>query len=159
MIELNSTDGFFGHIIIFKKLASDLFIVNSIFLQPHKKVFPRYSSQVWFNPLLSWHQPLLLSVSASVPFSMMETTLKASGLMGCHSSLIWSSPRESHSAVSDSLQPHVLYSARHSPGQNTGLGGHSFLQGIFLIQVPNPGLLHYKRIPYQLSHQGSHETI
>ena len=53
--ELNWTDGFFGHIIIFKKLASDLFIVDSIFLQPQKKVFPRYSSQVWFNPLLSWH--------------------------------------------------------------------------------------------------------
>ena len=38
-----------------KKLTSDLFIVDSIFLQPHKKLLPRYSSQVWFNPLLSSH--------------------------------------------------------------------------------------------------------
>ena len=92
---------------------------------------------------------LLLSVSASVSFSMMETTLKASGLMGYHISIIWSLPCESHSAVSDSLQPHGLYSPWNSPGQNTGVDGHSFLQGIFLIQVLNPGLLHYRRIPYQ----------
>ena len=66
--ELNWTDGFFGHIIIFKKLASDLFIVKSIFLQPHKKVFPRCSSQVWFNPLLSWHH---VSVTLkSLPLSL-----------------------------------------------------------------------------------------
>ena len=29
---------------------------------------------------------------------------------------------ESHSVVSDSLQPHVLYSPWNSPGQNTGVG-------------------------------------
>ena len=29
---------------------------------------------------------------------------------------------ESHSVVSDSLQPHGLYSPWNSPGQNTGVG-------------------------------------
>ena len=29
---------------------------------------------------------------------------------------------ESHSVVSDSLQPHGLYSSWNSPGQNTGVG-------------------------------------
>ena len=29
-----------------------------------------------------------------------------------------------------------------SPGENTGVGGHFLLQGIFLTQGSNPGLLH-----------------
>ena len=39
---------------------------------------------------------------------------------------------ESHSVVSDSLQSHGLYSLWNSPGQNTGVGSHSLLQGIFI---------------------------
>ena len=42
-----------------------------------------------------------------------------------------------------------------SPGNNTGVGSHSFLQGIFLTQESNPGLLHCRQILYCLSHQGS----
>ena len=42
---------------------------------------------------------------------------------------------ESCSIVSDSLRP-MDYSPWNSPGQNTGVGSHSFLQGIF----PNPGI-------------------
>ena len=41
---------------------------------------------------------------------------------------------ESHSVTSDSLQPHGLYSPWNSPGQNTGVGSLSLLQGIFLTQ-------------------------
>ena len=62
---------------------------------------------------------------------------------------------ESHSVTSDSLRPHGLYSPWNSLGQNTGVGSLSLLQGIFPTQGPNPGILHHKRIPYQLSHQGS----
>ena len=42
-----------------------------------------------------------------------------------------------------------------SPGQNTGVGCHSLLQGIFPIQGSNPGLPHCRQILYHLSHQGS----
>ena len=42
-----------------------------------------------------------------------------------------------------------------SPGQNTGMGSLSLLQGIFPTQGSNPGLPHCRRILYQLSHQGS----
>ena len=35
-----------------------------------------------------------------------------------------------------------------SPGKNTGVGSHSFLQGIFLTQGLNPGLLCCKQILY-----------
>ena len=41
------------------------------------------------------------------------------------------SESESHSVVSYSLQPHGLYIPQNSPGQNTGVGSRSLLQGIF----------------------------
>ena len=41
------------------------------------------------------------------------------------------------------------------PGQNTGVGSHSLLQGILPTEGWNPGLLHCRRILYQLRHQGS----
>src|SRR5574341_175141 len=56
---------------------------------------------------------------------------------------------------SDSLQPHGLYSPWNSPGQNTGMGSLSFLQGIFPTQGLNPGLLNCRWILYQPSHKGS----
>ena len=63
-----------------------------------------------------------------------------------------SSKHKSHSVVSDSLWP---ASPWNSPGPNTGVNSLSLLQGIFPTQGSNPGLLHCRRILYQLSHQGS----
>ena len=57
--------------------------------------------------------------------------------------------------MSNSLQPHGLYRPWNSPGQNTGVGILSLLQGIFPTQESNPGLLHYRQIVYQLSHKRS----
>ena len=62
---------------------------------------------------------------------------------------------ESCSTVSNSLRPHGLYSPWNCPGQNTGVGSLSLLQRIFPTQGWNPGLLHHRRILYQLSHQGN----
>ena len=62
---------------------------------------------------------------------------------------------ESRSGVSDTLRPLGLYSPWNSPGQNTGVGSHSLLHGIFPTQGSSPGLLHYGQILYQLSHQES----
>ena len=61
--------------------------------------------------------------------------------------------RESHSAESDSLQPHGRYSPWNSPGQNTGVGSLSLLWGIFPTQESNLCLVHYRQILYQLSYQ------
>ena len=44
------------------------------------------------------------------------------------------------------LQPHRLC-PWNSPGQNTGVGGLSLLQGIFPTQGSNPGLSHCRRKP------------
>ena len=57
--------------------------------------------------------------------------------------------------MSDSLLPHGLHTPGNSPGQNTGVGSLALLQGMFPTQGSNPGLLHYRQILYQLSHQGS----
>ena len=55
------------------------------------------------------------------------------------------------------LQPHGLSSPWNSPGQNTGVGSLSLLQGIFPTQGSNAGLPHCRRILYQLSHEGMRE--
>ena len=57
------------------------------------------------------------------------------------------------------LRPHGLEPARllcpwNSPGQNTGVGCRSLLQGTFPIPELNQGLLHCRWILYQLSYQG-----
>ena len=51
---------------------------------------------------------------------------------------------ESHSVGPNFLQPHGLNSPWNFPGQNTGVGSLSLLQGIFPAQGSNPGLLHCK---------------
>ena len=65
------------------------------------------------------------------------------------------SESESHSVMPSSLWPHGLYSPWNSPGQNTGMGSCSLLQGIFPTQRLNRGLPHCRWILYQLSHQGN----
>ena len=68
------------------------------------------------------------------------------------------------SVVSDTLRPHGLEPSRllcawNSPGENTGVGSHFLLQGIFPTQELNLGLLHCRQILYHLSHQGSLKSI
>ena len=71
----------------------------------------------------------------------------------------WFSASESESeicsVVSDSLWPHGLHSPWNSPGQNTGVGSLSLLQGIFPTQGSNPDLPHCRWVLYHLSHKGS----
>ena len=65
----------------------------------------------------------------------------------------------SRSVVSDSLQPHDLYTARllgpwDSPGKSTGVGSHFLLQGILLTHRLSLGLVHCRRVLYHVSYQG-----
>ena len=112
------------------------------------------------NPLYSSN-----SVPTSLRFyvqNFLFISNKIYGILYFSSSLIltfirkiqvkWS---ESNSVVSNSLRPHGLYSPWNSPGQNTGVGSLSLLQGIFPTQGSNLGLLHCRQILHQLSHQGS----
>ena len=61
---------------------------------------------------------------------------------------------KSCSVVSNSLQPHELYSP-----WNSGVDSLSLLQWIFPTQGSNPRLLHCRRILYQLSHKGSPKLL
>ena len=49
----------------------------------------------------------------------------------------------------------IKYSPWNSPGQNTGVGSLSLIQGIFPTQGSNPGLPHCRRALHQLSYKGS----
>ena len=76
------------------------------------------------------------------------------GLIKMFYNWIWWKWKWKSLVLSDSLQPHGLYSPWNSPGQNTGVGSLSLLQGIFPTQELKQGLLNCKRILYQLSYQG-----
>ena len=56
---------------------------------------------------------------------------------------------------SPALQVDALPAEPQGKPKNTGLGSLSLLQGIFMTQEMNWGLLHCRQILYQLSYQGS----
>ena len=66
---------------------------------------------------------------------------------------------ENHSVLSNSATSWTV--AHQAPlcmecsRKDTGMGCHFLLQGIFLTQGSNPGVLHSRQIPDHLSHQGS----
>ena len=116
--------------------------------------------------LLLWGRKVLATgpPGKSIPLSFDSSLYNLDTNPHCWlcSSQICSPEREriSRSVVSDSLQLHELSPARllcpwNSAGQNTGVGSHSFLQGIFPTHGLNPGLPHCRHILYCLSHQGS----
>ena len=95
----------------------------------------------------------------SVHYSFLDRITVFRHLRGCHvgdggdlESITMSVYMYICSVMSDSLQPHGLYSPWNSLGQNTGVGNLSLLQEIFPIQGSNPGLPHCRQILYQLSH-------
>ena len=57
------------------------------------------------------------------------------------------------------LWPHRRYSPWNSPGQSTGVGSFSLLQGIFPIEGLNPSLMHCRQILSQLSRKGSPKIL
>ena len=64
------------------------------------------------------------------------------------------SESESRSVTSDSLRPRGLCSPWNSPGQDTGVGSCSLLQGFFPTQGSNLGLPHCRWILYHLEPPG-----
>ena len=89
------------------------------------------------------------SEKVGLKLNIQKTKIMASGPITS-----WEIDGESCSFISNSLRPQELYSPWNSPGQNTGVGSLSFLQGIFPTKGLKPGLLHCRQILYQLSHQG-----
>ena len=105
-------------------------------LQPitQKRAFPR-SHPGWHPDMglpacRAAKKKLLLFITTSVCQSVMSSFLRPRG-----------------------LQPMRLLCPWDSPGKNTGVGCHSFLQRIFLTQGSNPGLLRCRQVLYHLSHR------
>ena len=67
------------------------------------------------------------------------------------------------SVMSDSVWPYGLWPTRllypwDSPGKNTRVGCHALLQGMFLTQGSNAGLLHCRHIIYRWATKEAHNT-
>ena len=90
-------------------------------------------SQSYPSSLFSWHDILTFLQRKKVKTLVAQSCLTPCDPMDC-------SPSD-FSVHGD------------SPGKNTGVGCHSLLQGIFLTQWSNPGLLHCRQILYHLSHR------
>ena len=86
---------------------------------------------------------------------MSSVVDEISSLLKENDLICFESESESHSVLSNSLQPHGLYSPWNSLGKNTGVGSLLLLQGIFPTQGSNLGLPPCRQILYQLSHKGS----
>ena len=104
-------------------------------------------------------EPSLFSISfppLCLPLSLCQRQVLAAASLATARADLIASPLSLFSfSESCSLQPLGLHSPWNSPSQNTGVGSHSLLQGIFPTQGMNPGLLHCRQILYHLSHQGS----
>ena len=74
---------------------------------------------------------------------------------GCHALLQGIFPTQGSKPRSPALQADSLPSEPPEKPKNTGVGSLSLLQGIFPTQELSQGLLHCRRIPYQLSYQRS----
>ena len=94
-----------------------------------------WSWQIWRKPTASAMDSLPNSAQNPVLCFATQSYLILCDLMDC-------SPPGS-SVHGDSL------------GENTGVGSHALLQGIFPTQGSKPGILHCRWILYCLSHQGS----
>ena len=110
-----------------------------------------FSRQEYWSGL-SWPLTGNLSDPGIEPASLVTPVLQVDSLLLTHRGsplwLLW----KWKSALSNSLRPHRLYRPWNSPGQNTGEGSLSLLQGIFPTQGSNPDLPHCRWILYQLSY-------
>ena len=109
-------------------------------------------SQFSIQAIVSFDEFYIPFVSLVVLFSILGGLASDSIALRYRYSATFLWKSESHSVVSNYLHPHGLYSPWNSPGQNTGRGSLSLLQGIFPTQASKPGLLHCRQILYQLSH-------
>ena len=119
-------------------------------------------SQTWLSNWTDWliYFILFLACWVFIASCKLSLVVESRGLLSYCSAWVshWSGFSCCRVQVAQScltLRPHGLYSSLNSPGQNTGVGSFFLLHGIFPTQGSNPGLPHCRRIPHQLSHQGS----
>ena len=97
-------------------------------------VYIYINATLWICLTLSFLPYVHMSVFYVWVYSCLASRLICTAFLD---SMKWS---ESHSVVSNSLQPHGLHSPWSFPGQNTRAGSHSLLQRILPTQGSNLGL-------------------
>ena len=99
---------------------------------------------------LPWH----FCMSLSEGLECLPTALQSTANLAACNQMPFTFPfRKMKVKVAQSCL--TLYSPWNSLGQSTGVGSLSLLQRIFPPQGLNPGLWHWRRLLYQLSHRGS----
>ena len=119
----------------------------------------------------NYNQALLFGSCAVLSCSVMSNSLRPHGLQSTRLLCPWGFSRQGYRSGLPCTPPGDLPNARIEPRspalqadsllteprgkpKNTGVGSLSLLQGIFLTQESNQGLLHCRWILYQLSYQG-----
>ena len=132
-----------------------LFLISSVQSLSHIRFFATpwiAACQASLSITNSWSSLRLLSIESVMPTSHL--ILLVLSILLAKVLVTWS-----HPILCDptdySLPGSSVHGIKNSPGKNTGVDCHSLLQGIFLTQGANPGLLHCRQILYHLSHQGS----
>ena len=103
------------------------------------------------------------SFPASKSFPMSPRFTSGGQSFGASASIL-KNESDNRSVVPNSMWPHGLVPTKllcpwNSPSKNTGVGCHALLQGIFLTQGSNSGLLHCRQSLYRLSYQGRFSFI
>ena len=73
--------------------------------------------------------------------------------------IFWVLPNPGIKTRPPALKADYLPAEPPGKSKNTGVSSLSLLQGIFPTQKSNCGLLHFRQILYQLSHQGSQQAL
>ena len=115
------------------------------------------SIKAFCSTLLAPEAIAVLKYTCSLGFPSRPWALWASPFFSpIHSiSVSVSHPVVPYSLQPDGLQPTRLFCPWDFTGKDTGVNCHFLLQGIFLTQEWNPGLLHCRQIIYLLSYKGS----
>ena len=115
-----------------------------------------------FYDLASYLITLLLS-HVQLPWTVTcQAPLSSQASLGVFRQEYWNEllppgdlPNPGIKPIFPTLQADSLPSEPPGKPKNSGVGSLSLLQGIFLTQKSNQGLLHCRQILYQLSYQGS----
>ena len=132
------------------KYGSPTLQADSLPSEPPRKYCAELSHSVMTDSATSW--TLARQAPLSMEFSRQEC---CSGLPCLPPGDL---PNPGIEPSSPTVQADSLPSEPPGKPKNTGVGSLSLLQGNFLTQESNQGLLHCRRILYQLSYQGSLEN-
>ena len=124
--------------------------MNFFLLPLHVCVLSCFS---WIQLFVTLWTTVAPQAPLSMEFSMQEYWGKQFAIFSSRGS---SQPRDRTCVLWGSCVA-SRFSTTEPPGKpkNTGVGGHSLLQGVFWTQGLNPDLPHGRQILYHLSHQGT----